>query len=476
MTDRIGQQIGNYQLVRLLGEGGFAEVYLGKHVYLSRQAAIKLLFLRVAQDNIGFFHHEACLLADLMHPHIVQVLDFGVEERTPYLIMDYAPGGSLRTRHPKGSRVLLPTVVEYVQQVAQALQYAHERKLIHRDVKPENMLIGRNGEILLSDFGIALIAQSSRSQSTKDLAGTISYMAPEQIQGHPRTASDQYALAVVAYEWLAGCLPFRGSFSEVAAQHGTMLPPSLRAQVPELPEAVEQVIFTALSKKPEQRFASVSAFARALEEASTDASGSFAHPHAVAPSSRPAAGRPMQSSRLASPDLRAEQSAPARTQSATNKPASSIPEAPPAPAAASPIQQSTPPSAVSARMLAPAAPQVSRRAVLIGAAGLATMGIVGGVTWFTRPQAQVHVQNQSHPRTQAHLQISRTRKASNTHKVSHVHNICFSSTQGTATVSMRWHGRPIVRASPLALMMRRYRCGMPAMAAGFSPTRDIATV
>ena len=142
------------------------------------------------------------MLANLIHPQIVRVLDFGVADHTPYLVMDYAPSGTLRTRHPKGTRLAVPTVVSYVKQCAQALQYAHDQKIIHRDVKPENMLIGRNGEILLSDFGIALVAQSSRYQSTKDMAGTITYMAPEQIEAHPRPASDQYSLGIVTYEWL----------------------------------------------------------------------------------------------------------------------------------------------------------------------------------------------------------------------------------------------------------------------------------
>src|SRR5450631_1760670 len=215
MTDRVGQQIGNYRLIQLLGEGGFAEVYLGEHRYLGSQAALKLLHTRVAQSDIALFQQEGRMLANLIHPHIVRVLDFGVDDHTPYLIMDYAPGGTLRTRHPRGTRLPLPLVVQYVTQIGQALQYAHDQKFIHRDIKPENMLIGRDGNILLSDFGIALIAQSSHHQSTQDMAGTIAYMAPEQIEAHPRPASDHYALGLVAYEWLSGERPFRGSFTEI---------------------------------------------------------------------------------------------------------------------------------------------------------------------------------------------------------------------------------------------------------------------
>jgi serine/threonine protein kinase len=159
-------------------------------------------------------------------------------------------------------------VVDYVKQIAEALQYAHDRKVVHRDIKPENMLIGEKNEILLSDFGIALVTHSSRYHSTKDMAGTIAYMAPEQISGHPRPASDQYALGIVVYEWLCGTRPFQGSYTEVAIQHSVTQPPPLREHLPTLSPDVEHVVLTALAKQPEERFASVSAFATALELAS----------------------------------------------------------------------------------------------------------------------------------------------------------------------------------------------------------------
>jgi len=142
----IGQQVGHYRLVRLLGVGSFAEVYLGEHLYLGSQAAIKVLHTHIAPSGIAQFQQEGQMLAKLIHPGIMRVLDFGIDGNNPYLIMDYAPGGTLRSRHPKGTGIPLPTVVEYVKQIGGALQYAHDRKLIHRDVKPENMLIGRNGD------------------------------------------------------------------------------------------------------------------------------------------------------------------------------------------------------------------------------------------------------------------------------------------------------------------------------------------
>jgi len=271
---RDGQRVGNYRLVRLLGRGGFAEVYLAEHFYLNTQAAVKLLSTQLAHEGIDGFRKEAQMIASLVHPHIVRVLDFGVEDSIPYLAMDYAPNGTLRQRHPRESRLPLQVVVNYVQQVAGALQYAHDRRLIHRDVKPENMLVGRNDEVLLSDFGIALVAQSSRYQSTQNIAGTLAYMAPEQIQAHPRPASDQYALGIVAYEWLGGQRPFQGTMTEIAIKHATAAPPSLRQLVPDLPQAVEHVILTALHKDPHDRFPSAQAFAQALEQASRQAPAS----------------------------------------------------------------------------------------------------------------------------------------------------------------------------------------------------------
>lgn len=261
----IGKQLGNYQLIKLLGAGGFAEVYLGEHIHLGTQAAIKVLHTQLGDEDVDHFRTEARTVARLIHPNIVRVLDFGVEGRTPYLVMDFAPKGTLRQQHMKGQLLPVATVISYVRQVADALQCAHDEKLIHRDVKPENMLVGRRNEILLSDFGIALVAQSSRYQSTKDMAGTMAYMAPEQIQGKPRPASDQYALGIVVYEWLTGERPFHGSFTEIVAQHIAVPPPPLRQKVPTLHEDIERVVMIALEKDYQKRFASIQGFANALE-------------------------------------------------------------------------------------------------------------------------------------------------------------------------------------------------------------------
>jgi len=144
---------------------------------------------------------------------------------------------------------------------------SHSQKLIHRDIKPENMLLGSDNEILLSDFGIATMAQSSRYQLTQEVVGTVSYMAPEQIQGKPRPASDEYSLGIVIYEWLTGSCPFQGSFTEIATQHVFAIPPPLREKLPAISPDVEQVLLMALAKDPQQRFASLLAFTNAFEQA-----------------------------------------------------------------------------------------------------------------------------------------------------------------------------------------------------------------
>src|SRR5207247_6818144 len=138
---------------------------------------------------------------------------------------------------------------------------AHKCKFLDHDVKPENMLVGRQEEVLHGDFGLAALAHSSASLSTQEAIGTLSYMAPEQIEGHPRTASDQYALGVVVYEWLCGERPFDGSITEVMLQHLSMPPAPLRERVPTLSAKLEQVVLQALTKDPTERFARVENFA-----------------------------------------------------------------------------------------------------------------------------------------------------------------------------------------------------------------------
>ena len=269
MIDNSGKQLGNYRLQKLLGHGGFADVYLGEHIYLHTQAAIKVIHTQVRSEDTESFRNEALLIAHLEHPNIIRVLDFGIQDTTPFLVMEYASGGTLRQRIPKGTRLAPVIFLPYVQQVAAALQYAHNEKIIHRDVKPENMLLSADERVKLSDFGIALIAGSTQSQQTEPNAiGTMWYMAPEQFQGKARPASDQYALAVVVYEWLTGEKPFKAtSYIELISQHLISSPLPIDEQALGIPHTVTQVLWKALSKDPHERFARIQDFADALERA-----------------------------------------------------------------------------------------------------------------------------------------------------------------------------------------------------------------
>lgn len=269
MSDLCGQQLGNYYLHRLLGQGGFADVYLGEHIHLRTSAAIKVLQTRLGQAERQAFLAEARTVATLEHPHIIRILDFGIQENTPFIVMYYAANGSLRQHHPKGSILPLELVVTYVKQIASALQYAHTQNFMHRDVKPENMLFGHNHKILLSDFGIAQTAQNSQYQPTGPIIGTAAYMAPEQLQGKPSRASDQYALGILAYEWLSGTPPFQGNFMELYSQHLNIIPQSLYARRAEVSRDVDSVIQKALAKDPHYRFDTIQEFSLALEQAST---------------------------------------------------------------------------------------------------------------------------------------------------------------------------------------------------------------
>ncbi len=268
MANRAGQQLGNYRFVRRLGQGAFADVYLGEHVYLKSYAALKVLHTILKEEDIERFLSEAQTLVGLRHPNIVRVLEFIYEQDTPMLVIDYAPGGTARQQYQVGSRLPLATTVAYVQQVANALQYAHNHSIIHRDVKPDNILFDSDQHILLGDFGLALLTPPHEMLSTQEFAGTIPYMAPEQLDGKPTFATDQYALGIVTYEWLCGIYPFEGSALAIINQHINAPPPPLREKRPDLPAAVENVVLKALAKDPQQRYTSVQAFAGALARAS----------------------------------------------------------------------------------------------------------------------------------------------------------------------------------------------------------------
>jgi serine/threonine protein kinase len=264
---RLDQTIAQYRLLRLLGQGQSSEIYLAERDALDKPMAIKISYGHCIGDDLAKFFAQVSRIAHMRHPHIVPVLDYGAEGDFTFIVMDYVPNGTLRERHPKKSVVQPATVLSYVLQIASGLQYIHERGLIHRDIKPHNMLIDADDSIKISDFGTTIISDSLHplNRDEYDFEGTVIYAAPEQLQGKPRRSSDQYALAIATYEWLCGDWPFSGSFQEVAHQHLHVSPPALCGKNPDLSPAIEQVVMKALAKDIEKRFESVQAFAEALK-------------------------------------------------------------------------------------------------------------------------------------------------------------------------------------------------------------------
>ncbi len=397
MQNRVGQRIGNYQLTRLLGRGSFGDVYLGQQVHDNTPAAVKVLQTRLTPEDLKGFINEASTTFRLQHPNIVQLLDFGIDANNiPFLVMTYAPNGTLRQRYPRGTRLPLDIIVPYVNQIAAALQYAHDKRLIHRDVKPENMLLGPNNEVLLSDFGLAHLSHSTFSQSEVKMAGTIPYMAPEQIQSHPRPASDQYALGIVVYEWLCGDRPFEGTLTDVAVKHIMIPPPPLHEKIPTISPEVEQVVMKALAKDPRQRFDRVQEFATALEQASQPPKVTPSHlPIMVTPPNQvsrppelvtPPGQSALPSELVIRPEQPAQPTGIGTTSNQTSQP----------PNLWTPASQAfQPPSAYPStnRSGASRAPGgISRRTMLVGLglAGLAVAG--GGLAWLAISQGQ-----QTHP-------------------------------------------------------------------------------
>ncbi|HEY4388451.1 MAG TPA: protein kinase, partial [Ktedonobacteraceae bacterium] len=378
--DYINQQIGDYHILHWLGGGSFGNVYLAEQIRDHAQVAVKLLDIRLTQsEDLKAFINEARTIR-LKHPHIVPLLDFGISaENIPFLVMEYAAQGTLRDQHPKGAQVPLETVKQYVQQIASALYYAHEQRLVHRDVKPENMLLRADGAVLLSDFGIASVAHSSQSMSlNQGISGTVSYMAPEQIQGQTRPASDQYSFGIVIYEWLAGRRPFEGTTTEIAIQHLMNTPPSLRTFVPTLPLEIEQVILQALEKDPRQRFASMQAFATAFAQALPASQPPFSSTTSLHSPQQPAS----QSSLSSTTSHRPPQQQPASRTASPTPPTQSMS----ADLATMPLQstQTTTPS----HNAQPAQKHISRRVVLASIGSLAVVGIgAGGIALARRPSS-----------------------------------------------------------------------------------------
>jgi serine/threonine protein kinase len=268
-TGMPGTQLGSYELIRRLGEGGMAQVYLARDVRLGREVAVKVLDRRLG-ERAGFrerFLREAKLAAALDHPNIVQLYDFGEEGADLYLVMPYMSGGSLQDKLSQAP-FSVNDVVNYAMQIADALEYAHGQGIIHRDVKPANIMLHADGRVLLGDFGLAKIFDGAPRPAIRDGrpdAGTPEYMAPEQIKGQTDARSDLYGLGVVMYLLLTARLPFSGASSNsVMEGHLYRLAAPPRQLNPRVTPAVDEVVQKALAKDPRFRFQSAREMSGAL--------------------------------------------------------------------------------------------------------------------------------------------------------------------------------------------------------------------
>jgi eukaryotic-like serine/threonine-protein kinase len=259
-----------YALARPLGGGGMAKVYLAHDEVLDRDVAIKLLREQYSDDEefVERFKREAQSAAALTHPNIVSIFDRGRSEGGDYYIaMEYVPGGTLKERLVRDGALSPGVAAGVAEQIADALAAAHEKGVIHRDIKPQNVLVTRSGDVKVTDFGIARAASSSVVTATSVVLGTAGYMSPEQARGEPvGPASDLYSVGVVLYEMLTGNLPFEAeSPFALAMQHVDQPPPSPRAANPEVPEALDAITMKLLAKDPKDRYQSANALAGDLE-------------------------------------------------------------------------------------------------------------------------------------------------------------------------------------------------------------------
>jgi serine/threonine protein kinase len=269
-------RLGSSELIQLISKGAMGEVYLAKQPLLNRMVAVKVIQARFEQDEdfLRRFKHEAQALAALEHPHIVPVYEYGNQDEVAYLIMPYISGGTLKDR-VKAGPLTLTNAVELLEQLAAALDFAHQQAIIHRDIKPANVLLRESNWPLLADFGVAKLANMT-AQSTNGHVGTPLYMAPEQWLGQvvsPQT--DIYALGIVFYELLTGAPPFTGDdWGGIMRQHLQDTAEPMRQVNSNIPVELEAVVQKAIAKEPSQRYATAQTFAQAAKQAISQAAHS----------------------------------------------------------------------------------------------------------------------------------------------------------------------------------------------------------
>ncbi|HEX2912059.1 MAG TPA: protein kinase [Chloroflexia bacterium] len=260
-----------YRLEKKIGQGGFAQVFLATDQLLKRRVAVKVLNAELTEDEnfLGRFEREAQSIAALEHPNILGVYDYGQAENTAYLVMPFVEGGTLHDKLRKEKKFSPEKAAQYLSQAAAALDYAHRRHIVHRDIKPQNMLLRTEDDrLLLGDFGIAKVLSAASAQSRTGVMGTLSYMAPEQLEGNVGVATDVYALGCVLFQMLTGELPYLGATQEVMMGHLLKPVPSIiERSGGQLPPAVQNVINRALAKKPEERYQSAGELANAFQAA-----------------------------------------------------------------------------------------------------------------------------------------------------------------------------------------------------------------
>lgn len=254
-----GQKVNNrYEIVKTIGEGGMANVYLANDTILDRKVAIKVLRGDLSSDDkfIRRFQREALSVSNLSHPNIVEVYDVGEEDGSHYIVMEYIEGKTLKQLLKKRETLTLTEVIDIMTQLTDGIAHAHDSYIIHRDIKPQNIMIEDDGRIKITDFGIAMALNATMVTQTNSVMGSVHYLPPEQASGKAATVkSDIYSLGIMMYELLTGNVPFKGDNAvEIALKHMKDKLPSVRKQDPSIPQSVENIILRAAAKNPRNRY------------------------------------------------------------------------------------------------------------------------------------------------------------------------------------------------------------------------------